>query len=139
MAYEETLRTISLDADSSLAVYTGVPGQPGSASPNSGNIFRFVKVTGAHLCGKATAATNEVVVGVLNSKPQVNNMAATVAIAGVSNVEAGATVTAGDSIKVDSTGRGVTATPGTDAGVTVGVALGSAAVGQLFPCLLRLR
>jgi len=142
MAYEESLRTISLDADSSLAVYTGVPGQPGSLSPNSGNLYKFVKVTGAHQCGLATAAANEVVVGVLNNKPQVTNMAATVAIGGVSFVVAGTGgVTAADGVKVESsTGKGVTWVAGTDdPDLQVGVALGSASAGALFPCLLRLR
>lgn len=139
MAYEETLKSISLDADASITLWTGVPGQPGSASPNSGFEYRFVKITGAHQAGLAVAAVNEVVVGVLNSKPQVLGQAATIAIFGVSNVEAGATVAAGDSIKPGTDGRGITAVPGTDALITAGVALGSAAVGQLFPCLLRLR
>lgn len=139
MSYEEALRTISLDADASIFEWTGVPGQPGSSTPNGGKQFRFVKVTGAHQSGLCTAAANEVAIGVLNSKPQVLGASATVAIDGVSNVVAGGTVAAGDSIKPDSTGRGVTAVPGTDALITVGVALGSAAVGQLFPCLLRLR
>lgn len=140
MAYEETLRTITLDADASLAVYTGVPGQPGSLDPNQGFAYRFVKVTGAHLAGLADTTANEVVIGVLQSKPQVTNMAATIAIAGVSFVTAGTGgVAAGDRIKVDSVGKGVTATPATDDAKNVGVALGSAAAGALFPCLLRLR
>lgn len=139
MSYEEALRTISLDADASLAEWTSVPGQPGSAAPNTGQMFRFVKVTGAHQCGLSDATANEVTVGVLQNKPQVLGMAATVAISGVSNVVAGGAVAAGDRVKVDAEGRGVTATPATDDGVTVGIALGSAALGQLFPCLLRLR
>ena len=38
MSYEESLRSVSFNADSSLAVYTGVPNQPGSAKPHYGNI-----------------------------------------------------------------------------------------------------
>lgn len=136
MAYEEALRAISLDADSSIATYTGPPGVVGSASPNSGKQFRFVKATGAHQCGLATAASNEVVVGVLQNKPQVVGQAATVAIAGVSMMEAGGTITAGNIIKTDSVGRAVAGTPGTD--TALGEALGSAASGQLVPVLLRL-
>ena len=58
MAYDETLKCISLDADASLGIYTGVPGQPGSAVPNSGMIYRFVKITGTHQVGLCTAATD---------------------------------------------------------------------------------
>lgn len=137
MAYEEALRTISLDADASVAEWTGVPGQPGSSVPNGGKQFRIVKITGAHQIGLSTAVVNEVSIGVLNSKPQVLGAAATVAISGVTNVVAGGTVAAGDGVKPAADGRGVTAVPGTDNAVRVGIALGSAAVGQLFPCLLR--
>lgn len=138
MAYEESLRSISLDADATLALYTGVPGLPGSASPNSGNQFRFVKITGAHQVGLSSAATNEISIGVVQNKPQVTGQAATVAIHGVSMVQAGGTVAAGNPVKVDATGRAVAATPGTDNALYVGVAIGSAAVGQLVPVLLQI-
>lgn len=136
MAYEESLRSISLDADATLAVYTGPPGVIGSASPNSGNQFRFVKVTGAHAVGLCSTASNEIPMGVVQNKPQVTGQSATVAIHGVSMVQAGGTIAAGNPIKVDTTGRGVAATPGTDAALYVGVAIGSAAIGQLVPVLL---
>lgn len=129
MAYEESLRSISLDADSSLAVYTGVPGIPGSASPNSGKQFRFVKVTGAHQVGLSTADTDHVI-GVMQNKPQVTGQAATVAIHGVSMVQAGGTVAAGDQVGPDANGQAVS-------GGTHGTALGSAASGQLVPVLLH--
>lgn len=138
MAYEESLRSISLDADSSLAVYTGVPGTPGAAAPNWGFAFRFVKIVGAHQVGLCTAASNEIAVGVMQNKPQVVGQAATVAIHGVSMVQAGGTLAAGNPVKVDSTGRAVAATPGTDAALYVGVALGAAAVGGLVPVLLKI-
>lgn len=137
MPYEESLRAITLDADSSIGIYTGQPGQPGSADPNYGKQFCFVKVTGAHQAGLATAATNELVAGVLQNKPQKTGEAATVGIRGVSLVMAGAAVTAGAGVKCDSTSRGVAATPGTD--VALGIALGSASgAGEVFPVLLRL-
>lgn len=139
MAYEEAVRSITLKADSSLAVYTGVPGLAGSASPNSGNQYRFVKATTtAGTCTLATAAANELVLGVLQNKPQNTNMAATVAISGVSKVEAGTGgVTAGAAVKVEADGQAVVATLPGDAAVVVGVALAAASAGQLFPCLLR--
>lgn len=138
MAYEESLRSISLDADSSLASYTGAPGAPGSASPNWGKQFRFVKLVGAHQVGLCTAATNEVPIGVMQNKPQVVGQAATVALSGVSMVQSGAAVAAGVPVKVDSTGRVITATPGTDAALYVGLTIGSAAAAdQLIPVLMK--
>lgn len=140
MAYEETLRSISLDSDSSLATTTGVPGTPGSQSPNWGKQFRFVKVVGAHQVGLCTAAANEVPIGVMQNKPQVVGQAATVAYQGVSMVQSGGAVTAGAAVKVDSTGRAVAATLPTDAAVVVGVAIGtSAAADQLVPVLLTIQ
>lgn len=138
MAYEESLRSISLDADSSLAGYTGVPGLPGSASPNWGKAFRFVKVTGAHQVGLCTTAANEVPIGVMQNKPQVTGQAATVAIQGVSMVQSGAAVTAGAAVKVDTTGRAVTATLPADNALVVGIAVGTcAAADQLVPVLIK--
>lgn len=137
MPYEESIRSLSLDADASIGIYTGHPGMPGSTDPNYGKQFCWIKVTGAHQVGLATAAANELVTGVLQNKPQKPGEAATVGIRGVSLVMAGAAVTAGAGVKCDSTSRGVTATPGTD--VALGIALGSAAgAGEVFPVLLRL-
>jgi hypothetical protein len=137
MAYEESLKSISLNADSSLAVYTGVPGTPGSAEPNYGKQYTFVKVTGAHQVGLSTANTDNVV-GVLQNKPQVEGQAATIGIFGVSNMIAGAAVAAGDKISSDATGRAVT-TPGTGTPVVLGVALSaSAGANQLISVLLKL-
>lgn len=137
MAFEEAIRSVSLNADSTLAVYTGVPGQPGSATPNSGKQYRFVKVTGASQVGVADATANEVVVGVLQNKPQYTGQAATVAIRGVSRVQAGGTVNAGSAVKVKNTGEAVAATLPADAALVVGVALGSGADGQIIPVLLK--
>jgi hypothetical protein len=136
--YDESIRSITLDADASLAVYTGVPGLPGSANPNNGKQYCFVKVTGAHQCGLADGDANEIVIGVLQNKPQVTGAACTVALRGVSLVEAGDTVTAGQAIKVETTtGNGVAATLPADAALVVGVAVGGAAAGQLMPVLLK--
>jgi hypothetical protein len=136
VAYEESLRAVSLDADSSLAVYTGVPGLPGSASPNSGKQFRFVKVVGAHQVGLCTAATNEQCIGVMQNKPQVVGQAVTVAIHGISMVQAGGTIAAGNIVKSDANGQAVAGTLGTDN--PLGIAIGSAASGQLVPVLLKI-
>ena len=134
MAYEESLRSITLTADASLAVYTGVPGQPGSATPNSGKQYHFVKVTGVHQCGLAAAADTNVC-GVLQNKPQGTGQAATVAFHGVSKVVSDVAITAGDSIKVSADGQAAK----TGAGPTVGIALSTTALaGELVNVLLTL-
>lgn len=133
MAYEESLRSITLNADATLAVYTGVPGQPGSADPNAGKQYCFVKVTGVHQVGLAgaTGAVN----GVLQNKPQNTGNAATVAIRGVSKVVSSVAITAGDPIF--STATGTAAKTGT--GPQVGVALSTTAnAGELVSVLLSL-
>lgn len=136
MSYEESLRSISLDADASLAGYTGVPGQPGSADPNYGKLYRFVKVTGAHKVGLCTADADKIV-GVAQSKPQVTGAAVTVAISGVSNVTVGAAFSAGDYLTTDSTGRAVSTVTAAKA---FGVALADGVtVNSIVPVLLGKR
>lgn len=136
-SYSETQKRISLNADSSVAVFTGVPGQPGAASPNSGNQFRFVKVTGVHLAGLTTGATHELAMGVVANKPQYVNNAAEIVISGVVPVQVGTGgVTAGQAVKTDSAGQAITATVGTD--VVLGIALDTAAAGSLVPVLLQI-
>lgn len=134
--YEESLTNITLDCDSTLGFYTGPPGMPGSLDPNWGRQYRFVKLIGAHQVGLATAATLATkVVGVMQNKPQTTGEGATVAILGVTMVHSGAAVASGDYIKPDGTGRGITATSGTDP--LYGLALGSAAAAdQLFSMLI---
>src|SRR5881392_110435 len=105
--YEEVLVNISLDADASLGIYTGVPGQPGSAAPNYGKMYTFVKVTGANQVGLAVAATDKIC-GILQNKPQKPGAAATVGISGVSNVVCGGPVSAGDLVAPDAAGKAVT-------------------------------
>lgn len=134
MSYEEKLVSISLDADASLGIYTGVPGQPGSAVPNSGMQYRMVKVTGAHQAGLATAA-GDPVLGVMQNKPQKPGAAATVATQGVTNVVAGAAIPAGSSLVSDANGRAVPV-GGTPSGGKKLIALGIAAgVGELIPAI----
>lgn len=137
-AYDESIRSISLDADSSIAEWTSVPGQPGSSDPNNGKQYRFVKVTGAHTCGLAIAASNEIPVGVLQNKPQVTGAAATVALRGVSLVECAGDITPGAAVKVNNEGKAVAASLPSDAALVRGIALGSGANGKLAPVLLRL-
>jgi hypothetical protein len=131
MAYEESLRSITLNADATLAAYTGVPGQPGSASPNGGKQYHFVKVTGVHQVGLADTT----IVGVVQNKPQVTGGAATVAIRGVSKVVSDAAITAGTLVKCSADGQAAA----TGAGPTVGIALTTTAnAGELVSVLLKL-
>lgn len=133
MSYEESLRSISLDADDTLAVYTGVSGTPGAPTLNYGKQYRFVKVTGRHQVGIA-ADTDTVVVGVLQNKPQVEGQAATVGFHGVSNVMLGGAVTAGDALTVKADG---TAVKSGGTGTVVAIALADGSSGSLAPALLR--
>lgn len=135
MAYEESLKSVSFDADSTLAGYTGVPGLPGSAAPNNGKAqYRFVKITGRHQVGLATAPT-DVVVGVAQNKPQVEGQATTVGIFGISNVLSGGAIAPADNVTTDDQGRAVTTADGA-AGLGVAVTSASAA-GELVSVLLR--
>ena len=139
MAYEESLRSITLAADTSLDTVTGVPGTPGSAEPNGAFQYRFVKVTGAGIVGLATAPTTDYIIGVLQNKPQYVGSAATVAIRGVSLVVSGAgsdsqAIAAGDPLSIDTTGRAVQWDTGER---LVGIALGAASIDAvLIPVLL---
>lgn len=131
MSYEESLKSITLVADASIGIYTGVPGQPGSPQPHGGKQYHAVKVTGVGQTGLAGAG--EAAVGVLQNKPQGVGHAATVGFSGVTNLVTGGAVTAGDNIEVDAAGKGITAT----AGAVLGVALGtSTGADQLIPVLL---
>lgn len=135
MSYEESLKSISLNADASLAQYTGVPGLPGSPQVNYGKQYRFVKVSGLHQVGLATASS-DAAVGVMQNKPQVTGQAATVGIFGVSNVMAGEEIEAGDLVTTDDEGRAVAVGSGDTA---YGVALGDASgENVLVPVLLKL-
>lgn len=129
MSYDEKLVSITLNADASLGIYTGVSGLPGSASPNGGKQYHFVKVTGTRQCGLATAAT-DIVAGIMQNKPQTPGSAATVAIGGVSNVVASAAISAGALVAPTAAGQAVTdatngkwqaLAPATGAGVLIPV------------------
>lgn len=106
MAYEEKVVAISLDADASLGIYTGVPGQPGSAVPNSGRQYRFVKGTGEHQVGLAVGTSDDVV-GVMTNKPQTPGAAATIVIGGVIQITAGGALPAWTRVGPDTQGRAI--------------------------------
>lgn len=134
MAFNESIASISLAADASVGIYTGVPGQPGSAVPNSGMQYRFLKVTGKAQCGLATDAGDRVI-GVLQNKPQQPGAAATVGVWGVTLVTAGAAVNPGENVTTDNQGRAIKASTGTGSGVAL---TASANAGELISVLLTI-
>lgn len=127
MAYEESIRAVSLKADASLSEATGVPGTPGSSEPNYGKQYAFVKITGVSQVGLATTKATDRAVGVMVSKPQVTGQAATVAVSGLCKVRAGAALTAGALVTCDATGRAITGVAGTDQIYGVAVTTATAA------------
>lgn len=134
MAYEETLRSLTLNADSSIGIYTGVPGTAGAAQPNNGKQYTFVKVTGAHQAGLIAAVT-EKAIGVLQNKPQGTGHAATVGYQGVSKVRAGKSIAAGAAVYSTAAGLATDASGG--GAVQQGIALMAAgAADDLIPVFL---
>ena len=136
-SYEETLVNISLDADASLAVDTSPPyvgnDAPAGGSAAAGFQYRFVRLTDPHTCGLYTNTSGEIPIGVLQNKPQVEGMAATVAVAGISLVEAGGAIVAGQVVGPDTTGRAVVGGTGSPAGI----AIYDGAEGEIVPVLIR--
>lgn len=129
-AREENLRSYSADADASLGIYTGVPGLPGSALPNSGKQFCPVKITGTNQVGLAVAAA-DIYVGILQNKPQKPGEAATVGYHGLSQATAGAALAAGIEVIPDATGRFI-AGHGTGAGKHFVSHSAASVAGELF-------
>lgn len=75
--------------------------------------------------------------GVLQNDPAAAGRAATVAISGVSKVEAGGAITKGANVSSDSTGRAITATSGHR---VLGVAQETVTTaGQILPVLLKVQ
>lgn len=138
-SYEETLVNITLDAAAGIAVNTAhtVPRGtattvPAEASAAAGFQYRFVRVSGAHQCDLYTGAAGQRVAGVLQNKPQIEGHAATVAISGVTLIEANGAIAAGAGVGVGTGGRAVS-------GGNLGVAIHAAQeAGDLIPVLLRL-
>lgn len=133
MAYNEQITSISLAADASIGIYTGVPGQPGSAVPNSGMQYRFLKVSGKSQCGLSTDE-GDVVVGILQNKPQQPGAAATVGVWGISLLTAGEALNPGELVGPDTQGRAVKAPM---SGIAV-VLTPSANAGELVSVLLKI-
>lgn len=107
ISYEEALRSVNLAADATVGIFTGPPGRPGSAAPNSGKQYCALKVTGKNQVGLSTAAADNIV-GILQNKPQQPGEPATTGINGISNARGAGVIAAGDEVVPDATGRFVT-------------------------------
>lgn len=113
MSYESNVRSYSMVADSTVGVYTGVPGQPGSLSPNGGTQYKIVKLVSKDTVGlmiNTDAVT--LLFGVVQNKPQATGRAVTVGYEGITNVIAGASCALGDALSADASGRAVTTSGG---------------------------
>ncbi len=116
MAYEQELKDFSFKASADL----------------SAKQFLFMLVSGVDTCTVTSAAT-DTVLGVLQNKPA-SGEAADVRCYGIAKVVAGGTVTAGDRVGTDNAGKAVTKTA--DADKIAGLALSTAASGELVSILL---
>jgi hypothetical protein len=141
--YDESLRSITLNAAANLAILTGAPGLPGSVSGTAsngvanqaGNQYRAVVVSGVRIANLSNA-NNGGVVGILQNKPQHTGDAATIGFSGVSRVMMTTNINAGQVVfcAADGTGSNSNATA-----VKLGVALDSStSAGSLVPVLLQL-
>ena len=91
MAYEEQLQSISVAAGADL----------------SEKQYRFMTINSS---GELAATGDGLKAdGVLQNKPDAQGRTGALGISGVSKLEAGAAITAGDDLAPDSVGRGVTA------------------------------
>lgn len=135
MSYEESLISITLNADASIGIWTGVHNQPGAANPHYGKQYHGVTVTADNTAGQSTGANG--CIGVLQSKPQGTGHAATIAISGVSNVLTGSAVAAGSPVYAAADGKLSATAVGAEP--RVGIALAAAASADvLIPVLLTL-
>lgn len=130
MAYSENTKAISYDADASIGIFTGVPGQPGSAVPNGGKQFHLLKLTGKNQVGLCTAGA-DLIFGVLDNKPQKPGMAATVVYEGATLLTAGGVIAVGDQLVADASGRAVVGAPAAGSKVLRAVTP-AAGAGELF-------
>lgn len=81
----------------------------------------------------AASAATDPVVGILQNKPKANQ-GALVQWLGSSKVQAGGTITAGDRVTANSSGKAITTTSSGNS--VVGIALQSAVSGDIFEVLL---
>lgn len=95
--------------------------------------FKLVKITGDRQVNKADGSEGEMLLGVLKNKPDADEQAE-VQVMGVTQIEAGASVTAGN--KVRSDGDGVIQPCAAAKDHAVGMALAGGGSGEQVPVLL---
>lgn len=120
MATEQKLFTVSINANADLSAKQYYI----LALSNSSGEARV-----------AVAGVDDYLVGVLQNVPAAAGRAAEVAVAGISKVVLGGSVTAGDKITADSAGKGIT--NGSGDAYTIGKALASGSSGDIIPVLLN--
>jgi hypothetical protein len=113
MSFEESLKCISVPASKDLSEFQ----------------YRIMLMTTADTLVEADAAT-AVTIGVLQDKPDAAGRVGSVAISGISKVEAGGTVTVGDEVMAGTDGVAIVATAGS---YVSGIAMSSAVTGDIFP------
>lgn len=116
MATNEVLKTITKEAGADL----------------SAKQFRFVDIAADNQVDAVSAAGGDAI-GVLLNKPDAAGKAATIAVAGVAKVVAGATVDEGEYIQSDAAGEAIVALTGN---FVLGRCMKAAADGELTEVLL---
>lgn len=140
MSYEIPGFRMSLPVDTLLAADIAILVAAGTP-----HAFRFVSVDSDGEIDYTTASAKDTdeanaCVGVLQDDPKVSGEPGSIMVTGVSKLEAGGTVTAGQ--RVVATGSGTTegrATDVTASGddqIALGIALETASTGEFFACLL---
>jgi hypothetical protein len=114
MAFEDPGKCISLPATGDL----------------SASQFCFVKLSSGSI---ALCSTGQEAIGVLQDDPAASGRVGSICISGISKVKAGGTLTAGQNVGSDSTGRAITPATG---GYILGKVLEAAAANEIVACLL---
>lgn len=122
MAFEEGITTETMSGQ--------------AAADLSGNQYYAVKLdTTAAGSRVALAGEGDKAIGILQDKPSAAGRACAVAIGGTSKAVAGGSITAGDRVAQNSTGKLVTVGSGDD--WSLGIARASASSGEIFPMLIQ--
>ena len=117
MSKENSLTSISFEASTNLSTKQ----------------YFFMKTSAT---GVALAGNGEKAVGILQNKPDLLGKEATVAIAGVTKMEAGGTIAIDGDVASDAAGKAVAAATGDQ---ILGIALASAVDGDIFSLLIQSR
>lgn len=95
-----------------------------AAADLSGKQYHIVRLSAADKCDQASYNLDTNIIGVLQNKPQAGEFA-TIADGGISKVVAGGTVSVGNPVTTNGSGRAVAVTSGSNARV-IGTALEAA-------------